>query len=156
MREAQQITSLELRVSTQKSRIAELEGSLILAQESTNKIRKESLVHQDKISHLLREVINGILRKKFKSKNTDMYLFQMDNKNQELKNLASKLAASENRLSVSERRVEALSLLHSQRWMEFSKMADNMKELSTNMLQRSKSNTKNPAIGDDVDDGLDY
>ncbi|XP_059086877.1 trichohyalin-like isoform X2 [Tigriopus californicus] len=135
VREAQQITSLELRVSTQKSRIAELEGSLVLAQESTNKIRKESLVHQDKISRLLREI---------------------DNKGQDLKALASKLTASENRLRESERRVETMSSLHSQRWMEFSKMADSMKELSTNMLQRSKSNTKVPAIEDDVDDGLDY
>ena len=50
------MTALELRVSTQKSRIAELEGSLVLAQESTNKVRKEALIHQDKISDQMKEV----------------------------------------------------------------------------------------------------
>ena len=54
-REGQQVTSLELRVSTQRSRIAELEGSLVLVQETTNKLRKEGLVTQDKNAELARE-----------------------------------------------------------------------------------------------------
>ena len=54
-REGQQVTSLELRVSTQRSRIAELEGSLVLAQEATNRLRKEGLVVQDKNAELSRE-----------------------------------------------------------------------------------------------------
>lgn len=54
-REAQQVTSLELRVSTQRSRIAELEGSLVLVQETTNKLRKEGLVILDKNAELSRE-----------------------------------------------------------------------------------------------------
>ena len=54
-REGQQVTTLELRVSTQRSRIAELEGSLVLVQEATNKLRKEGLVTQDKHAELARE-----------------------------------------------------------------------------------------------------
>ena len=54
-REGQQVTSLELRVSTQRSRIAELEGSLVLVQETTNKLRKEGLVILDKNAELSRE-----------------------------------------------------------------------------------------------------
>jgi hypothetical protein len=54
-----------------------------------------------------------------------------------------KLAGTENRLLDAERRVEALATLQSHRWMEFSKMADNMKELSHTMLAQSKSNTRN-------------
>jgi uncharacterized coiled-coil protein SlyX len=50
------MTSLELRVSTQKSRIAELEGSLVLAQEATNRIRKENLVMHDKNTEMGKEV----------------------------------------------------------------------------------------------------
>ena len=54
-REGQQVTSLELRVSTQRSRIAELEGSLVLAQETTNALRKEGLLMQDRNAELARE-----------------------------------------------------------------------------------------------------
>ena len=54
--EGQQVTSLELRVSTQRSRIAELEGSLVLVQDATNKLRKEGLVLQEKNAELSREV----------------------------------------------------------------------------------------------------
>eukprot|EP00095_Tigriopus_kingsejongensis_P003476 maker-scaffold264_size232020-snap-gene-0.9 protein:Tk03476 transcript:maker-scaffold264_size232020-snap-gene-0.9-mRNA-1 annotation:"iduronate 2-sulfatase" len=115
-REMQQITSLELRITTQKSRIAELEGSLVLAQESTNKIRKESLVHQEKIKQLVKEV---------------------EHKSLDLRNLLARLTGTENRLADSERRVESLANVNSQRWVEFAKMADNMKELSTNMLSQT-------------------
>ena len=41
-------TSQELRIATQKSRIAELEGSLTLASENTNNIRKQNIVYLDK------------------------------------------------------------------------------------------------------------
>ncbi len=50
------MTSLELRVSTQKSRIAELEGSLVMAQEANNKVRKEGLVQQERNADLKKEV----------------------------------------------------------------------------------------------------
>ena len=56
-REGQQVTSLELRVSTQRSRIAELEGSLVLVQDATNKLRKEGLVVQEKNAELSREAL---------------------------------------------------------------------------------------------------
>ena len=57
-REGQQITSLELRVSTQKSRIAELEGSLVLAQDSSNKVRKSMLMEQEQVHALEKEVMS--------------------------------------------------------------------------------------------------
>ena len=133
-RESQQITSLELRVSTQKSRIAELEGSLVLAQEGTNKVRKDGLLSQDKNSGLRKEI---------------------ECKNAEIRNLSTRLAATEARLSESDRRVESLATLQSHRWMEFSKMADNMKELSSNMLSQSKSNTMKAAIKADLEEEMD-
>ena len=46
-------------------------------------------------------------------------------------------------------------ILQSQRWMEFSKMADNIKELSTNMLSQSRSNTRKAAIRADLDEELE-
>ena len=46
-------------------------------------------------------------------------------------------------------------ILQSQRWMEFSKMADNIKELSTNMLSQSRSNTRKAAIRSDLDEELE-
>ena len=69
--------------------------------------------------------------------------------------MSVKLAGTENRLLDAERRVEALATLQSHRWMEFSKMADNMKELSHNMLTQSKSNTRKAAIRADLDEELD-
>ena len=60
--------------------------------------------------------------------------------------MASKTATAENKLFEAERKVEALATLQSHRWMEFSKMADNMKELSHSMLTQSKSNTRKAAI----------
>ena len=46
--ESHVVTSQELRIATQKSRIAELEGSLTLASENTNNIRKQNIVYLDK------------------------------------------------------------------------------------------------------------
>ena len=46
-------------------------------------------------------------------------------------------------------------ILQSQRWLEFSKMADNIKELSTNMLSQSRSNTRKTAIRADLDEELE-
>lgn len=54
--DSRQVTTLELRASTQKSRIAELESSLVLAHESANSLRKEGLIQQDKVSQIQREV----------------------------------------------------------------------------------------------------
>ena len=50
------MTSLELKASTQKSRIAELEGSLNSSYESNNKAKKDHLILQEKHSRLNREV----------------------------------------------------------------------------------------------------
>jgi uncharacterized coiled-coil protein SlyX len=54
--ESQQITTLELKIATQKSRIAELEGNLALFQENANKVAKENLVLQERLTKLVREV----------------------------------------------------------------------------------------------------
>ena len=43
------VTTLELRCNTQKSRIAELEGSQEMAQENMTNIRKQSLLLQEKM-----------------------------------------------------------------------------------------------------------
>ena len=59
---------------------------------------------------------------------------QLEASREECGNLATKLAAGEARVQDAERRTEALATLQSHRWMEFSKMADNMKELSGTMV----------------------
>ena len=80
---------------------------------------------------------------------------QLEIKETQCQELSVRLASTENRLLDAERRVEALATLQSHRWMEFSKMADNMKELSHNMLAQSKSNTRKAAIRADLDEELD-
>ena len=55
-RDNQQITALELKMTTQKSRVTELEGSLNLSQESTNKVRKQGLLDQEKLAVTMKEV----------------------------------------------------------------------------------------------------
>ena len=49
-RDSQLVTSLELKSNTQKSRIAELEGTMEMSRENMNNIRKHSLTLQEKIS----------------------------------------------------------------------------------------------------------
>ena len=49
-RDSQLVTSLELKSNTQKSRIAELEGTMEMSRENMNNIRKQSLTLQEKIS----------------------------------------------------------------------------------------------------------
>ena len=105
-----------------------------MSQESTNNIRKQSLALQDRVSGLFKE---------------------NEEKDAENQALASKTASAENKLFEAERRVEALATLQSHRWMEFSKMADNMKELSQDMLTQSKSNTRKAAIRADLDEELE-
>ena len=87
---------------------------------------------------------------------SDIFCLQeLDEKNVECQQLASKVGSAENKLYEAERRVEALATLQSHRWMEFSKMADNMKELSHNMLTQSKTNTRKAAIRADLDEELE-
>lgn len=64
-------------------------------------------------------------------------VLQLEASREECGNLATKLAAGEARVQDAERRTEALATLQSHRWMEFSKMADNMKELSGNMVSNT-------------------
>jgi len=133
-KDSQSLTSMELRSNTQRSRITELEGSLEMAQENTHALRKQTLLLQEKMSNASRE---------------------LEEKNNECLQLASKVASTDNKLYEAERRVEALATLQSHRWMEFSKMADNMKDLSQNMLAQSKSNTRKAAIRADLDEELE-
>ena len=105
-----------------------------MSQESLNNMRKQNLTMQEKMSLLNKE---------------------LDEKSKECQSLAAKAASNENKLFEAERRVEALATLQSHRWMEFSKMADNMKELSHNMLTQSKSNTRKAAIRADLDEELE-
>ena len=82
-------------------------------------------------------------------------MLQLEASRGECGNLATKLAAGEARVQDAERRTEALATLQSHRWMEFSKMADNMKDLSNTMLSQSKSNTRKAAIRADLDEELE-
>ena len=83
-------------------------------------------------------------------------MFQVKAHQSEACQLSSKLSYAETRLSESERQREALAGLQSQKWREFSRMADSMKELSHNMLEQSQNNTKKAAIRSDLDEELDY
>ena len=130
----QQMTSMELRMNTQKSRLTELEGCLNLAQENTNKVRQQSLLDQEKVTGLMKE---------------------LETNRKETEALAGRLSMAESRCRDAERKTEALATLQSHRWMEFSKMADNMKELSHNMLSQSKTNTRKAAIRADLDEELE-
>lgn len=117
--ENQVVTSHELRIATQKSRILELEGSLNLANENTNNIRKRNLLHLDKIENLKRDV---------------------EQRQDEVADSCRRLADSQTKMGEADRRIEELVEMQSARWDEFCKMADNMKNLSSNMLQQSQTN----------------
>ena len=43
-------------MSTLKSRVSELEGSLNFAQENTNKVRQQGLMDQEKLATMMKEV----------------------------------------------------------------------------------------------------
>ena len=60
-RDNQQITSLELKMATLKSRVSELEGSLSFAQENTNKVRQQALFDQERLTTIMKEVSNILL-----------------------------------------------------------------------------------------------
>ena len=60
--ESQQVTSQELKINTQKSRIEELETMLTLSAEQQNILRKQSMVHLDK---------QEVLRKELEKSNTE-------------------------------------------------------------------------------------
>ena len=57
------MTSLELKMATLKSRVTELEGSLTFSQENTNKVRQQALMDQEKLSALMKEVIDLCIMK---------------------------------------------------------------------------------------------
>ena len=105
-----------------------------MSQDNMTKVRKQCLTVQEKMSNLNKE---------------------LEERNDECQNMNAKLASAENKLFEAERRVEALATLQSHRWMEFSKMADNMKDLSNAMLTQSKSNTRKAAIRADLDEELE-
>eukprot|EP00090_Calanus_glacialis_P028438 TRINITY_DN45680_c0_g1_i1.p1 TRINITY_DN45680_c0_g1~~TRINITY_DN45680_c0_g1_i1.p1 ORF type:complete len:494 (-),score=153.56 TRINITY_DN45680_c0_g1_i1:17-1498(-) len=117
--ESHLVTSQELRISTQKSRIAELEGMLVLASEQNNNMRRQNLSHTDK---------HEMLRK------------DIEQARNEYNEMATRLAESEARLAESDRRVDELVQKQSQRWDEFCKMADSMKNLSSDMLSQGQAN----------------
>ena len=50
------MTTLELRISTQKSRIAELENSIALSNETNDKVREDYLMLKDKFARLKHDV----------------------------------------------------------------------------------------------------
>lgn len=117
--ESQQVTSQELKINTQKSRIEELETMLTLSSEQQNILRKQSMVHLDK---------QEVLRKELEKSNT------------EYNEMLKKLAEAEARLTESDRRVEELVDGQSKRWEEFCRMANSMKSLSSDMLQQGQAN----------------
>ena len=117
--ESHLVTSQELKISTQKSRIAELEGMLVLASEQNNNLRRQNLSHADK---------HEMLRK------------DIEQAKNEYNEMTNRLAESEARLAESDQRVEELVQKQSQRWDEFCKMADSMKSLSSDMLSQGQAN----------------
>ena len=58
--ESHQVTSQELRINTQKSRIEELENMLSVSSEQQNALRKQTFTHQDKQELLYREICQTI------------------------------------------------------------------------------------------------
>lgn len=122
--ESQSVTSLELKCATQSSRVAELEGNLGLASEKNTNLSKELLLLQERHNRLIKE---------------------FEGQTGEIRDLSMRLSVTEHKLVEAERRVETLASVQSQRWMEFAKMADSMKDMSNDMLKQSKTNTRRAA-----------
>ena len=85
--ESHQVTSQELRINTQKSRIEELENMLSVSAEQQNLLRKQSMLHLDKQDTLRKE---------------------LDKSHGDYNQILKKLAEAESRLTESDRRVEEL------------------------------------------------
>ena len=85
--ESHQVTSQELRINTQKSRIEELENMLSVSAEQQNLLRKQSMLHLDKQDTLRKE---------------------LDKSHGDYNQILKKLAEAEARLTESDRRVEEL------------------------------------------------
>ena len=85
--ESHQVTSQELRINTQKSRIEELENMLSVSAEQQNMLRKQSMLHLDKQDTLRKE---------------------LDKSHGDYNQILKKLAEAEARLTESDRRVEEL------------------------------------------------
>ena len=117
--ESHQVTSQELRINTQKSRIEELENMLSVSSEQQNALRKQTFTHQDKQEGLRKEV---------------------EKSHQDYNKILKKLADAEARLTESDRRVEELVDNQSKRWEEFCRMANSMKSLSADMLEQGQAN----------------
>ena len=117
--ESHQVTSQELRINTQKSRIEELENMLSVSSEQQNALRKQTFTHQDKQEGLRKEV---------------------EKSHQDYNKILKKLAEAEARLTESDRRVEELVDNQSKRWEEFCRMANSMKSLSADMLEQGQAN----------------
>ena len=113
------VTSQDLKLSTQKSRIAELEGSLVLASEQSSALRRAGLGQGEKAESLRKEVEQG---------------------RREAAGLAARLAECQASLAEAERRVATLGAAQAQRWEEFCRMADSMKNLSSDMLSQGQAN----------------
>ena len=128
---------------------------MALSQESANKIRQKSLHDQERIQGLTKELESN--RKEVESLTNRWARRVSCNSCWSCNEMLSfsRLVNTESRLRDAERKTEALATLQSHRWMEFSKMADNMKDLSQNMLSQSKSNTRKAAIRADLDEELD-
>ena len=82
--ESHQVTSQELRINTQKSRIEELENMLSLSSEQQNALRKQTFIHQDKQEGLRKE---------------------LEKSHQDYNKILKKLADAEARLTESDRKV---------------------------------------------------
>ena len=117
--ESHQVTSQELRINTQKSRIEELENMLSVSSEQQNALRKQTFTHQDKQEGLRKEV---------------------EKSHQDYNKILKQLAEAEARLTESDRRVEELVDNQSKRWEEFCRMANSMKSLSADMLEQGQAN----------------
>ena len=117
--ESHQVTSQELRINTQKSRIEELENMLSVSSEQQNALRKQTFTHQDKQEGLRKEV---------------------EKSHQDYNKILKKQAEAEARLTESDRRVEELVDNQSKRWEEFCRMANSMKSLSADMLEQGQAN----------------
>lgn len=117
--EQHQVTSQELKLSTMKSRIAELEGSLALSSEQSTALRRNCLAQTEKVETVRREA------EQWRGEATQM---------------ATRLAESQASLGEADRKVAALQAAQSARWEEFCRMADSMKNLSSDMLSQGQAN----------------
>ena len=116
-------TSTELNASTTKSKLVELEGLHTSTESENNQLRRDKMLLVDHVAEMQKKV---------------------DEKEKEILKLKTHVLSLERRLKELDYLKTLEGNINSQKWEEFSRLAESMKTLSQTMMSRTHSPTPTP------------